>query len=372
MVSIIIPKEDFKRILKIGGQCTCSSRTIPLCEFVRITTKNDRVKLEASNPNTSIKTYTSLSNPTEEVSFCVNHKDITNYVSAIGDDDVRMNVDTEANAVTIAHTGGELVLPCVDAKDFPEFENSGNDNTVSFDADASTILRWLSTCKDFVSDNELRPALCGALLSGGDGKIGVSASDSKILFNDEVENDNISGHFSLIINSAAFGAITSILEGQETVRITSDEKKVWFTVGSTTLSVLLTKGAFPNVKSIIPANSEHTIALTTKELRGSLKRIGLAVGQTSHVVKFMFEETGLLNIVHENLVASKKATETLSYEQGSGIKFSVGFNFNALSKALNAIDGEDIIMKMNDPKKAVVFNEGDGSSKVILVMPVAI
>lgn len=368
MAKIHIEKAELERILKIAGSCVIPNRTFPISEFVRVTTKGDRIKIEAANTVAGIRTYAGMDMETEETSFCVNYKDLLRYVGAIADDSVTIDVKGDENCITIMHSGGELTLPSVDAKDFPEIAAPGCEGCHEFKISGETMSAWLQTVKNFVVEDNLRPVFNGAHLEGVDGHLTLSASDTKVLYNDSVCLDATDEPFAANIPSAAFGAVVSICEKAEEVSVTVGEQKVWVKSGSTVLSIVLLVGKYPNVKSIIPHQHLFEATVSKKRLLESLKRLGIAVGVQSHMIELNFSPSGALTLKHQNIGEMKTASESITYD--GSIDYSMCFGYESFMKALSAIDSENVVMRMNDPMHMAVLKEVGGSEdKTILVMP---
>lgn len=370
MAKIHIEKAELEKMLKIVGTCVVPSKILPISEHIRITTKGGRIKAEAANSGGGIKTYASLGMETEDMSFCVGYKDLSRYVSAVADDEITLDVDLKNNEVNVMHSGGGLAMPCVDAKDFPEMETPG-EGCECVTLAGSLLADWLQRSKGFTVPDNLRPILGGAYIQLKDGILSISASDTKVLFYDAAGAASANGTFGADIPTSAFSAITTMAEKAETVTIHTDGKKAWFKTGSTTLMVLLIVGKYPNVQSIIPSTFNYEVKVSRERLLESLKRISLAIGAQSHIIKFVFSDIGTLSISHDNLGEMKTARESLAYD--GALNFTVGFGHEAFMKAVSAMTSDNISFRMTDPTHAVVLKEADGpEEKTVLVMPMVV
>lgn len=373
MAKIQILKDDLKKVLTVGGSCVIPDKTYPMSEYVRMTTKDDHLKVEATNSVTSIKVYTTLEVPTEELSFCIKHKDVLSYINAISDEDVTMDVDLENNYVKVVHTCGEYSIPCLDAKDFADFINAPKDTGMVLSLDGATLGGWLKRAKNFAAEDKLRPNINGAyLLKQGD-TLSIAASDRTLLFYEECRDFDGREDFGIIIPASAFQAVSQAVEKEPEVTIITDgANKAWFKTGSAVLSTCLAVGKYPNVKSIIPAHSDIEVSVQKKQLLEALKRIGLSIDTgTSHAVRFTFKSNGTLDIAHENTIFSKAASETIVYDESSGIAFGILLGYDHLVKAVNALDGEHVKFLMNQPNKPILFKDDTNEDRLVLQMPMA-
>lgn len=370
MARIHIEKAEIEKALKIVGTCVVPNRALPISEYIRITTRGDRIKMEAANSGAGIRTYAGMDIPTEDMSFCVNYKDLARYVGAISDDYVSIEVDLPGNCITVMHSGGELAMPVVSAKDFPETDSPG-EGCQEFAIPGGSLSSWLQKVKGFAASDPLRPYLNGAHIRGEGRTLSVSASDSKVLFYDSMEITTEMEPFGATIPTATFESIISISEKAETITVITDGKKLWLKSGSTTIAVVLLVGQYPNVRSIIPGQHLFEASVPRKALLDALKRIGLAVGSKSHIIKFTFSDSGVLTILHQNASDMKTASESVSYE--GGINFTICFGHEAFIRALSAMESDNVLIRTNDPRHAAVLKEPEGADcQTVLVMPMAV
>lgn len=372
MAKIQILKDELKRLLSTGGVCVVPDKTFPMSGYIRLTTKESRIKLEASNSVTSMRVYADLDMPAESISFCVRHEDLCNYVCAITDDSITLEVNTKDNYLKVIHDRGEYTLPIVDAMDFPDFSGPTQDAAMSLKIDGSVVFRWLKKSRDFVvTDSTLRPNLNGAYLLVREQRASISATDAHSLYYEETDEFTSTEDFGIIIPFSAFSAICQTIEKQGTIELITDgTKKAWFKAGKATISTCLAMGKFPNVKSIIPKEAAYEVIISRKQLADAMKRVGFSIHKDSTMMEFHFHNSGVLEIQHDDLMFSKTACEKITYNENSeGISFSILLSYTPFNKAINALDGDVIRLSMNQPDKAVIVKEAENDYKTVLLMP---
>ena len=369
---ILIDREEFAGTLKTLGQCAVTDKAIPMSGYVRITTRGDRMKVEARTELASMRIYTGLLKDSCEQSFCVGYKELASIVSLVKDDCVRLIPEDECMRLRIRHESGSMSLPCAPASDFPDFTAPTDSITAAATLPSRLFESWMSVAGRFSATDDLRPVLNGMHIHMEGDTVTVSASDGHLLFNDTETVPGQDCRFDIIVGSRAFSAIASVTGGADTFVLKTDQSKAWFVSGSTTLCVTLTEGRFPNVKAVIPASSPMHVTLDREALAGAMKRIGVIVKMATPSLKLTFGDDGILSIEHDDADFAQSVCETLRYssdgEPAAG--FRIAFSYKCLMKIMEAVSSGCLEMLLTAADKAAVFRESDvRPDKTLLLMP---
>lgn len=368
MGTINISRSAFRTLMEVGGSCAAADRNFPMSEYVRITTKGARVRMESSGQVASIKSYADAETVTGDMSFCVSARDMSECVKVIGDTMLTIEADTDRHTVKIVHKDGSMVLPCVDAAEFPDFVAGGGDEK-SVTLPTAVVTSWLKHAKPFISTDELRPVMCGIRIASENGMLTACASDGHLLFYDECADSVPEDGFAVIVPNAAIPLIMRLIAGTESFAMKSDGRMAWVSANGATASIRLVEGRYPNFRSVIPSSYSSSATVSMSDLKGAMDRIRLTAPASSGLARFAFGQE--LHITAEDADFSKKAEEVVSCTGDADM--AIGFSCKYLDKALSAIDGDNVTFMLNSPDKAAVLAEtAEGSRKIALVMPMVL
>lgn len=365
--AINIGRSAFRTLMEIGGACATADRNFPMWGYVRITTKGRRVRMESSSQVASIRSYADADTVTGDISFCINARDLSECVKAIGDDMLTIEADTDSHAVRVVHRGGVMTFPCADAAEFPDFVSGGDEKSVTLPTGVMTS--WLTQSKPFINADELRPVMCGLHIAVENGVLTTCASDGHLLFYDECADGVPEDAFAMVIPSAAMPLIMRLIAGTESFEMKTDGRMAWVSANGATASIRLIEGRYPNYRSVIPSSFASSATVSMSDLKGAMDRIKLTAPASSGLARFAFGQE--LHITAEDADFSKKAEEVVSCTGDADM--AIGFSCKYLDKALSAIDGDNVTFMLNSPDKAAVLAEtAEGSRKIVLVMPIVL
>lgn len=142
---------------------------------------------------------------------------------------------------------------------------------------------------------------------------------------------------------------------------------VVLTVGSTTLSVRLVEGQFPDYEHVIPRTHTHRIAMARRELIAALRRVMVLTTERARGVKCDFHTGTLILSVNTPDLGEAHEELPINYQ---GDELSVGFNGRYLLDFCTAVEpAEQIVMELvSDTAPALLRVEGDSQYRYV-VMP---
>lgn len=370
MKRIIISKDEFERVLSLGCQCATPSKTNFLSERAKISIKGDRIKVEACNDRSSIRTYGKLDCDCESCSFCINCKELADFIKAVSDDIITLELKEDDNSVTIIHAKGECVLPTLPVGDFPEIASIPENNAQIFSISGENLTQWIKYAKDFASKDDARPNITGIYMYCEDGKIGFCATNLVTLVTDEYDTEEYKDvKTSFILNYTSFPAILNTVASADNITITVGEHNVLFSAGDIRLYICRVVSQFPNFRSLFGNFTDNYITFDRTEMIGALKRIDLCCSANLKRVALSLEG-GRLGLNHKNVGDNKTIDESMTYE--GDCSMIIGFVLDNLMRTLTNAKTDRMRMYLVDTRKpAYLTEDGDDAilSKRFLVSP---
>jgi DNA polymerase-3 subunit beta len=211
-----------------------------------------------------------------------------------------------------------------------------------------------------ITQEESRYALNGALLSYGDGKLQMVATDGHrlALTSADVEAGKHKENVKVIIPKKALTELAKLTAGAEDeVEFSMDENHLYFDIQNRHLTSRMLAGQFPNYELVLPKSNDKTITLNADKITQAIRRAALMADERSHGVKVDLA-AGKLGISSQSAdVGEAKETIPLDY---SGESVSIGFNAAYLLEFLNVVSTDDVLLELKDEQSpALLRPSGD-------------
>src|SRR6185369_16327839 len=229
------------------------------------------------------------------------------------------------------------------------FPSTPKADTAGVTIPAAVINNLINRTVFAITQEESRYALNGALLSFGEGKLQMVATDGHrlALAATDLEKDKLgSDSAKVIIPKKALLELAKLTAGSdEELEFSRDENHLYFEVQNRHLTSRMLAGQFPNYDLVLPKGNDKTITLNADKITQAIKRAALMADERSHGVKVDLA-AGKLGISSQSAdVGEAKETIPLDY---TGESVSIGFNAAYLLEFLNVVSTDDVLLELKD------------------------
>lgn len=367
-MKITTKTKEFCKLLQVGGAFAGKNKVYPLSAYVKITAKGNRVKIESSDYQNSIKEYGNVDLCDNDGAFFVNYADLYNYLSAVSADTINLEVDTQKSSILIIHDEGEMSLPIVFDGAFISFPLE--ENTKSFDIERAIFEDWVGTTPIFCAHDPMRPKLSGMYVYIQGGRVGYCATDSATLITNSIETSS-QEDFNFIINDSSLPIIQKILKlknAEDIIKVSAGDKQVFIKAGTTSMSCRLSEGEYPPFRLIIPKEYPMKVEFVRDALISAIKRASNARDAKSNKSVLKVLKDGYIGISLEDVSTAKASDEKIK-ARVSGYDISVGVDYTLLVNCLSAIKAEVVTCELLSPTASVVFKDEMEPNQTVLLMP---
>lgn len=223
-----------------------------------------------------------------------------------------------------------------------------------------------------ITQEESRYALNGALLSFGEGRLQMVATDGHRLALAAASVDqSVDGAdpLKVIIPKKALIELAKLTAGAEAdLELSRDENHLYFEIQNRHLTSRMLAGQFPNYDLVLPKNNDKSISLNVDRITQAIKRAALMADERSHGVKVDLSN-GKLSITSQSAdVGEAKELIPLDY---AGDNLSIGFNAQYVLDFLGVVGTDEVLFEFRDEQSpALLRPSGDGQSDYkYVVMP---
>ena len=359
-----INKKDFINALTIGGAMAGKNKTLPILEFAKVEVNADAIAVHSFNGESWVTKQTKVESADTTFAFCINPNDLVKALKSLAEEVVTFAI--EGSLLRIEHFKGTMEMPTMPSEHFPSAQTT--EEGVNISLNAEKLKEWLSIVPNFVADDDLRPVMCGMYLYARGGMLGVCATDAHKLFTDSISFE-CDSEFGVIVPSSAFRPLKDMLGANE-IGVVIGTKNISFTTSDSALHCRLVEGAYPNFNAVIPRNNSVSVKASKSELLDSVSRASLMANATTSLLKLSVSDS-VMEIEGSDIDFSKKAKDSVSVAK-TGADVVIGVKAGFFATCLGAVDSEDVVLKMQDSQRAIVFEDAMNTNKVVLVMPMMI
>jgi DNA polymerase-3 subunit beta len=252
-------------------------------------------------------------------------------------------------------------------EDFPPFPEPDTESSIELPAEAfvSTALKVAGSA----SRDETRPVLTGILVSASDRELRMVATDSyRLSVKETTLEAPLSSAFEVNVPARALQELARLVAHaeDEQLRVSVRQNQVLFTLGRVVLSSRLIDGQFPNYRQLLPESFEHELRLAGPEFTDVVRRISL-LAQKNAPIRLAFAPGELTVSAQTPDVGEALESLPVAFQ---GEPLEIGFNPEFLRAGLEAIEEQDVLLKLISPLRPGLIEAGDESGFRYLIMPI--
>ncbi|MDR1458957.1 MAG: DNA polymerase III subunit beta [Bacteroidales bacterium] len=373
-MKFIVPSQLLYKNLQIVSGIITTNNAIPIIESVLFQIENKKLKLTATDLETTITTEVDLSDADGDGQIVVPAKIVLETLKSLPDVPVIFTVSDDF-AIEIAADESNYKLVGYDGEEFPLKPQL--ENVSSFEIDAKILGNAISKTVFATGTTDIRPILAGICCEIKPEDMTFVATDSHKLVCYKFADLNTNLEASFVIPKKPLLLLKNVLQSFEgNVRVDFDASKVGFTLETLSVVSKLIEGRYPNYNAVIPKSNNNLLKVERLPLLQRMRSISPYANQSTHQVRLGIEATSM-RLTAEDLDASYRATATVpcAFEyEGEETPFEIGFSSKFLQEMLNNLESDEVIFKLSDPGGAgLIFPYQEEEKKetiLMLLMPV--
>lgn len=357
-------RAEFLRAIQVV-QNALTSTTLPILSHILMVAKGEKVKLTATNLETTIQSSFS-GKVLEEGEICLPGNKIFEIIREASSPTVDLKlVDTRA-AITCGRAVFQLLG--LEAGEFPELPKIKEENVFSLPQE---VLREMVQKTSFAASlDETRPSLNGVYVEIRGKEMRMVATDGRRLAFNKTSLPSVQiPPFEAIIPLRALRQLIRVLGQEEGVKIGLSKQQAFFQLKDVVLTSQLIEAEFPDYEKVIPGEYNVAVLADKDELSGAIRRISLLSDEKSHLVKFELKGNSLL--VSSDTPEMGSAQEELTIKTEGEGQVRAGFNYTYLLDVLKNM-GQEVRFELIDSLSPGVIRPATGKEYVCVVMPIRI
>jgi DNA polymerase III sliding clamp (beta) subunit (PCNA family) len=240
------------------------------------------------------------------------------------------------------------------------------------------------------STDESRYILNGVLLKLEGNELLVAATDGRRLHVGKIESEGFGKDFEatipvktaeLMLKSNGEGPIKISIQEVSVEQRGDDNKlrkikvpQLVYDDGNATIRSKLIEGTYPNIRQVIPADSERTVTVNRKALGQALSEAApylvgdpeLSIGQEAITLEFTKDKIAVKQTKGRPQFHVEHSVPVLE-SKGKTEPLSVGFNIDFLLDQIANSDSKTVQLKVSDALSPLVVSDADGSKFGVLM-----
>jgi DNA polymerase-3 subunit beta len=356
-------KEALERAATVTQSVANPQTSLPILGNVLITARSGAVAFEASDMESCVRCLVQ-GEILEPGVVTVPAKTFHSAVHELPDGPVDLSLaDT---SVELGAGGKEFHLTTQAPEDFPEWPRLEAQTTLQLDA--AMLARLLGDVLFAIPLREPRRHLLGALFDIKGKELVCVGTDAKKLGLSRCTPEQISGvtKTSAIVPRKVLAEIQRNLTGSEPVRVLVGERQVAFELGDLTYLTNRIEGAYAPYESLIPREFDKEIPLDRNKMLEEIRRASIVSEEMSNMVLLRLKKDCVeVSSRTHDLGAYEGSLET-SYDKEP---FEIAFNHSYLTDILRTVAGDQVLMRIAEKSRGVIFMTPGDDRSLFLLMP---
>lgn len=366
MENIKINRNALVHAMYDGGVLAGKAKIMPILDSVRITTKDNRIRIESSDSENYIRSY-GFCEATADMSFCVNANEFSSYIGLLNEEDITMNYDGEHKQLVIKHANGEIKLPTINANEFPEMKPMKESTKIELSGEV--LSEWLTTAGNFAKKGTLGVALEGVYIYANPEFLGVCGGEHSQIFTARIPNTDNIPDFGIVLPKASASIMARMCATSEKVTLMQDENALCIRTDDTIMYSLLMNLKYPNVDLLLNQMGRSHVKIEKSILLQAVKRIESQIVRDN--VSLHLHCTGSSLELHYDVIAeySKHLSESIPCE---GDTFDdVIINLKNLRNVLSNYSGDIVMLHHENSERSPFFFENKHEDTLELFLQAA-
>lgn len=370
-MKFIIPTEDFLKTLQLVNSVIINKPIISILENFLLEFKNKKIKITASDGETTLQSTLNLKRSNEELTILIQAKLLINVIKTFKNEILIFIVKN--NILKIIDKENNYCINLENPKLYPSL-NIVN-NIFNFKIQGSLLSKIISNTLFAAGNDAIRPIMNGVLIQLESDECNIVATDSHRLVKYTIKNIHSEKKIEFIMSKKPLILLkNSLINMSEFIDIEFDQINIQFKSINTIWTCRLIDGKYPNYKIVIPNNNNNILYIKTSLLVNSVKRVSLFANKSTNQIIFNIKNN-LLQILAEDVNFNNKADMKITCKY-SGEELNISFNVKFFLEMISNINTDNLIMKMSKSNAPVIIKPvldfKSNEDILMLIMPLMI
>lgn len=367
-MQVKISKRELLTMIGVASKAVLGKPSIEILTGLKLSANEDgSVTMRGESIDMGI-TYRSNAEVTESGDVVVDARMFSETVKRFSGADV--DIKSDESSVTLECGQSKFKLSVLPVKEFPDRDEAEEKHVLELKQ--STLKKLIQKTAAFAAASESKkPILTGILFNIKDNKLTAVASDgqrlARVIADETVKCEDA----SVVIPVTTMREILKITgDGDESVKICSDDRKITFAYGEKyTLTARTLDGAYLDYERIMNDDGTVKVTVSKSDMADLLERVKIIVdsenkgkGYSKLPVKLEIGE----DVIKAVCAAKKGAIYDEIDADTTGIHITIGFNCDYLLDALSGCERDEVEISLSDPNHGAFIYDIEGVTYLVL------
>ncbi len=362
-----VNKKEFSDAINVVSKAVSVNSPMPVLHNIKLSVKEDYIKLTASDGDISIETFINLKDNNLEVisegDILIDGKYLGDMIRKIDAEKIEFEV-LDGNLCGIRGNAVNFEINGINAEEFPLIKF--NQPEEKFVLDSETFKEIIFQTCFAASDKETKPILTGVNFNCNGNKLICVATDSYRLAQKEVllESEH---NFNITIPAKNLLDISKILTTDSDIEIAVDDKKALFTFDDILIQTRLIDGLYPEVSRLIPTSFDYELVIDARDMLNALDRASFIKNEGVYLVRMQISENEIMITSKSNDIISQEIVTPISFE---GEPLDISFKGNYVYEAIRALNAYEVKICFTGKMKPFTLTSTSDDKILQLVLPI--
>ena len=281
-------------------------------------------------------------------------------------DGTKVDFKLGGDRVTVSAGRSRFTLATLPASEFPVIDNIELSERISLPE--ATLKDLMDRSAFAMAHQDVRYYLNGLLLDLREHSLRCVATDGhRLALIETGHSAGVATSRQIIIPRKGVLELQGLFEtGEGSVDLEFGRNHLRIRRGSVVFTSKLIDGRFPDYEAVIPIGADKQVRLVRDQFRSALQRAAILSNEKYRGVKLEVSPNKLRIVAHNP--EQEEAVEEIEAKTGAS-DLGVGFNVNYLLDALNALQGDDVLLCLRDANSSCLLRAPESEQARHVIMP---
>jgi len=364
-MKVTVEKNELQKKLSDIQNIVEKKNTMPILSHFLLVAEKGGAYITATDLETAFKEPLVLTVATEG-KLCIPAKKLFEIVREVDGDIVLESSDEKWLKVKSGKS--HFRLACLSHDEFPVWP-ALTDDTEKMEIDSLLLLEMIDKTLYAAGESDTRYVLNGLLFNiKPDGNLTVVGTDGhRLALSTKMLASKLKEEKRIIFSRKSLAELRRFLDDEaKPVKVAIGKNHILFEMDTIQFLTRLIEGTYPNYEQVIPSVTDKTIGIDRIALMKSLRRVSIMSKERSSAVKVDFVSNTMAISASNPDLGEAKDEITIEY---TGEPITLAFNARYILDALNVMNTDIIMIKLNEPLSPTLIMENEKDDYKYVVMP---